>query len=75
MIRSIVALLLLVAVLGGAGVVSADSSDNAKACPENGNPSVGLVVSTGASDGQSLNAIPGVNTAFENVGCDTRLDE
>lgn len=72
--RLIVVGCVLVGLIGGMGVVSADSNDNAKACPEDGNPSNGLEKSVAGSEGKSLNALAGVNQAYKNVGCDTRLD-
>ena len=63
----------LIAAISGVGVVSADAPTNAKACPEDGNPSQGLVKSVAASDGKSLNAAQGVNQSYESVGCDTVL--
>lgn len=71
--RTLLVGVLLIALLSGAGVVSADSPTTGNACPEDGNPSNGLVQSVSASDGQSLNAIQGVNQAYESVGCDTVL--
>ena len=69
--RAIIVGVLLLALISGAGVVSADSPTTGNACPEDGNPSNGLVQSVSASDGQSLNAAQGVNQAYESVGCDS----
>lgn len=63
----------LIATMGGVGVVSADSHTTGNACPEDGNPSQGLVKSVTASDGNALNAVAGVNQAYDSVGCDTTL--
>lgn len=71
--RTVIVGMLLLALISGAGVVSADSHSTGVACPEDGNPSNGLVQSVSASDGQSLNAVQGVNQAYESVGCDSLI--
>ena len=72
-VRIVVAIFVASALLSGVGLVSADTPEQAKACPEDGNPSVGLEKSVAASNGQSLSAVAGINTAFASVGCETRL--
>lgn len=71
--RLAMTLFVLMALVGGTGVATADTSDNARACPEDGNPSKGLQTSVTASDWKSLNAAEGVNQAYESVGCDASL--
>lgn len=72
--RLIVVGCVLVGLIGGTGVVAADSHDNAKACPEDGNPSNGLESSVTNSKGVSLSALAGVNQAYESAECETRLE-
>ncbi len=73
--RLIVVGFVTVALMAGVGVVMAGSSDKAKACPEDGNPSEGLEKSTIASEWKSLNAAKGVNQAYGSVGCEASLPD
>ena len=72
-LRFVLISIVIIGLVGGIGTAAADTPENAKACPEAGNPSNGLVQSVISSNGNSLHAIRGVNQAFESVGCETRL--
>ena len=67
----VVAGVVLVALFAGTGVVAAESHH--KACPKD-NPGKGLIASTDASEGTSLdNAGDGIGQAADSVGCNSAL--
>lgn len=69
MLRQIVLIgIVLVALIGGSGIATADSHH--KACPDD-NPGEGLEQSVTASEGTSLlNALDGITKAMHSVECD-----